>query len=87
MVRSYQVNDGLGVHARPAAALVKAFGAISGPVSLVYNGREVDAHSILSIMTLGIQGGVSFQLHFADSEQAVVDGIEREMEGLIERVT
>jgi len=43
-----------GLHARPAAILVKALSKFQSDVKITYNGKEVNAKSFISITSLGI---------------------------------
>lgn len=47
-----------GLHARPAAELVRLAHAHPGEVTVIAEGREpIDAASVLSVMTLGVFAG------------------------------
>ncbi|NMP22254.1 HPr family phosphocarrier protein [Sulfobacillus harzensis] len=74
MIRRYRIRDSLGVHARPAAKLVKALASIPGSVVIEYDGRRVNAKSILEVMSLGIRGGESFAL---ECEADQIDALDR----------
>jgi phosphocarrier protein HPr len=48
----------VGLHARPAAAFVKAVAAAAIPVTLARaGGAPVDARSLLAVLSLGVQRG------------------------------
>ena len=52
-----EIVNRLGLHARAAAKLVHTAGAFSSEVTLVKDGEEVDAKSILGILQLGAPMG------------------------------
>lgn len=68
--RSAVVASKAGLHARPAAVFVKAAAAQPVKVNIRKpDGQPVDASSILSIMTLGVEQGDEVILS-ADGDQA-----------------
>ncbi len=50
------VND-LGLHARPASKLSHLAGTFTASVTLVYGGTEVNAKSVLGLLTLAAPKG------------------------------
>jgi phosphotransferase system HPr (HPr) family protein len=48
------VHTGVGLHARPAAALVAAARPHACRVTVEYNGRVADAKSIIQVLGLGV---------------------------------
>lgn len=46
-----------GLHARPAASLVRIANGYSGKITLLYRDKIIDAKSILSILSTGIGCG------------------------------
>jgi phosphocarrier protein len=57
--REVEIVNRLGLHARAAAKLVQTAGRFDSRVSLVMNGDEVDAKSILGILLLAAAQGSS----------------------------
>ena len=56
--RQVTVASPVGLHARPAAAFVKAVAAAGIPVTLARaGGAPVDARSLLAILSLSVQRG------------------------------
>lgn len=56
--RTVVVGSSVGLHARPAALIAKAAGALDADVYLSTPGQEaVDASSAMMIMTLGAEHG------------------------------
>ena len=65
--------DHVDLHARPAAQFVRAAMAFSSRIQVAAGGREVDAKSLLSVLSLGAKRGTSLQLRAEgdDAPQAV----------------
>jgi phosphocarrier protein HPr len=57
--REVEIVNRLGLHARAAAKLVQTAGRFDSRVSLVLDGDEVDAKSILGILLLAAAQGSS----------------------------
>jgi len=57
-----KLTNRLGLHARPAAQLVQTAAKFSSKVTLAGNNKTVDAKSILSVMTMGLVGGMDITL-------------------------
>jgi phosphocarrier protein len=76
--REVQIVNRLGLHARAAAKLVHTAGSFSSQVSLLKDGEEADAKSILGILLLAAAYGstITVRCDGADESealQAVVD--------------
>jgi phosphocarrier protein len=67
--RSVTVGSSVGLHARPAAIIAEAAGALGSTVTI----DDVDASSSLMIMTLGAKCGDTVEV--AGDVQADVDSI------------
>ena len=66
------VNNKVGLHARPASQFVKLAAKFPCPITvsnLSGDGKNVNAKSILSVLTLGVQQGHRVKLE-AEGEQA-----------------
>lgn len=50
------------LHARPAGALVKAAFGFHSKIRVVFQGREADARSLISILGLGATSGKTIRL-------------------------
>lgn len=68
-----EIVNRLGLHARAAAKLVQTAGAYDSEVSLVKDGEEVDAKSILGILLLAAGQGtwVTVRCEGTDEGQAM----------------
>jgi phosphocarrier protein len=72
--RTVTVGSSVGLHARPAAIIAEAAGALDAEVTLSTAGEEpVDASSSLLIMTLGAACGDSVEV--SSDDRAAVDTI------------
>ena len=73
MTKSLKVTNRLGVHARVAAKLVQTANFFKSEIILEANGQEVNARSILGILTLACPQGsyISVQADGVDAEQAI----------------
>ncbi|GAB6888718.1 HPr family phosphocarrier protein [Desulfothermus okinawensis JCM 13304] len=56
------INNNLGIHARPAALLAKEASKYKCDIKIVMDETEVDAKSILDILTLAASKGKSIKL-------------------------
>ncbi|MDA8351625.1 MAG: HPr family phosphocarrier protein [Firmicutes bacterium] len=67
------ISNETGLHARPAALLVKEAGKFECSIKLVKEGKEVDAKSLLGVMSLSVRQGeeITLRAEGDDAEQAV----------------
>ena len=76
----YTIKDELGIHARPAGILVKAIAKKTSDIKIKKAGdtREVNAKSIMGMMTLGLDAGEEITLSAnGDDENAAMESIEQ----------
>jgi len=52
---TYKIQDKLGLHARPAGALVKTAARLSSKVVLQCKGKEADGKKLIALMRMGIK--------------------------------
>jgi phosphocarrier protein HPr len=71
--RSVQIVNRQGVHARPAAEIVKAASKFKSDVTIVRDDLEVNGKSIMGVMMLAAEMGSTLTLRAKgpDAEQAV----------------
>ena len=71
--RSVQILNKNGLHARPAAEIVKAAARFQSDITIVRDDLEVNGKSIMGVMMLAAEFGSSLVLRAAgpDAEQAV----------------
>lgn len=60
------------MHARPAGILVKKVSQFQSKVELEFNGKRVNAKSLLSILSLGLTANSEFTAHAEGSDAALV---------------
>lgn len=76
--RRVVVANQLGLHARPAGILAQEAQAFQASVTIIHEGQEVDAKSILDILTLAAGPGSTLELRAdGDDAQGAVDRLER----------
>ncbi len=71
--RRVTVRNELGLHARPAAELVKLAGQFESEIRVTKDGDSVNGKSIMGVMTLAAECGAELILHAegVDAEEAV----------------
>jgi len=52
----------VALHARPAAQFVRTAVGFSADIAVAVNGREADAKSLLSVLSLGAEAGTELRL-------------------------
>jgi len=67
--RSVTLHNSTGLHARPAALLVKAAGHYPCTVTVVHGEKSVSAKSLLALLSLGAKQGATITIK-ADGDQA-----------------
>lgn len=74
--RPVEIVNRLGLHARAAAKLVHAASGFRCKVTLVKDGEEVDAKSILGILLLAAGQGTGLRLRCdGEDEQQAIDAV------------
>lgn len=67
----YKVTDPLGIHARPAGFLVKLIRGFKSKASIEKDVKEVDAKSIIALMSLGVKQGDNITLTFDGEDEEI----------------
>jgi phosphocarrier protein len=67
--KKVRITNKLGLHARPAAMLVKAAGEFESDVSIVKDDMEVNAKSIMGVMMLAAERGSTLTIRAEGSDQ------------------
>ena len=76
--RSLRVVNPEGMHARPAALLVKLANKFKSEIQLIKGDLRVDAKSVIHLMTLAAEQGVTLLLEARGSDaQSAADAIEQ----------
>ena len=72
--REVKILNKLGVHARPAAEIVKAAGKFKSNITIVRDDLEVNAKSIMGVMMLAAEFGAVVTLRATgDDAEAALD--------------
>jgi phosphocarrier protein HPr len=71
--REVRIVNKLGIHARPAAEIVKTAGKFKSSVTIVRDDLEVNAKSIMGVMMLAAEFGATIIIRATgdDAEQAL----------------
>ncbi|MBT7312028.1 HPr family phosphocarrier protein [Luminiphilus sp.] len=73
-----KVINPLGIHARPAAKIVECAGRFSSDIWLQYNGKEIDAKSIMSVLMLAAPVDAELGLRIEGSDESLArDALEQ----------
>lgn len=64
--REAVVGASVGLHARPAATFVQAVASTGARVTVSYEGRTVNAASIIGVLSLGVPHGATVVLESDD---------------------
>ena len=74
--RSVQIVNEAGIHARPAAEIVKAAAKFRSEITIVKDGLDVNAKSIMGVMMLAAECGSTVLLRaIGDDAEAAIDAI------------
>ncbi|SJZ94413.1 phosphocarrier protein HPr [Selenihalanaerobacter shriftii] len=67
------VKNETGIHARPASLLVQTANEFNADIKLVKDGQEVNAKSIMGVMSLGVNSNtqITIKADGDDSKEAV----------------
>jgi phosphocarrier protein HPr len=70
------VNNGTGLHARPATLLVKKASSFKSDVSIEFNGKKANVKSLIGVLSLGVTKGANITvLASGDDETLAVEEI------------
>ena len=73
-----KIINPLGLHARPAAKIVECAGRFSSDIWLQYNGKEIDAKSIMSVLMLAAPVDAELGLRIEGSDESLArDALEQ----------
>jgi phosphocarrier protein len=74
--REVKIVNKLGIHARPAAEIVKTAGKFKSNITIVRDDLEVNAKSIMGVMMLAAERGAVITLRAAgDDAEAALDAL------------
>jgi phosphocarrier protein len=72
-VKTFELKNKLGMHARPAANLVKVAQKFKSDIYLEYNGQTVNGKSILGLLTMACpyKGKLTVRIEGPDEAEAM----------------
>jgi len=74
--REVTIVNKLGIHARPAAEIVKTAGKFKSNITIVRDDLEVNAKSIMGVMMLAAECGATITLRATgDDAEAALDAL------------
>lgn len=74
--REVKIINKLGIHARPAAEIVKTAGKFKSDITIVRDDLEVNAKSIMGVMMLAAENGALIALRaIGDDAEAALDAL------------
>jgi phosphocarrier protein HPr len=74
--REVRILNKLGIHARPAAEIVKTAGKFKSAITIVREDLEVNAKSIMGVMMLAAEHGAMIILRaIGDDAEAALDAL------------
>jgi len=74
--REVKILNKLGIHARPAAEIVKAAGKFKSNITIIRDDLEVNAKSIMGVMMLAAECGAVVTLRaIGDDADAALDAL------------
>jgi phosphocarrier protein len=74
--REVKIINKLGIHARPAAEIVKTAGKFKSDITIVRDDLEVNAKSIMGVMMLAAENGATVALRaIGDDAEAALDAL------------
>jgi phosphocarrier protein len=74
--REVKIINKLGIHARPAAEIVKTAGKFKSDITIVRDDLEVNAKSIMGVMMLAAENGATIALRaIGDDAEAALDAL------------
>ncbi|WP_206448295.1 HPr family phosphocarrier protein [Agrococcus sp. KRD186] len=73
--RTVTVESAHGLHARPASLFAQAAAKASSPVTVTKGEKQVNAASILSVISLGVNKGDSITI--TSDDESILDELEQ----------
>jgi phosphocarrier protein len=74
--REVKIVNKLGIHARPAAEIVKTAGKFKSSITIIRDDLEVNAKSIMGVMMLAAEFGATIVLRaLGDDADAALDAL------------
>ena len=67
----YEIEDEIGIHARPAGLLVKEAKKYSSKIVVNINGKSAEATKLMAIMSLGVKNGQMIEVTVEGADEDV----------------
>ncbi|GCF08888.1 HPr family phosphocarrier protein [Dictyobacter arantiisoli] len=73
-----QIQNEVGLHARPAAQFVKCAKQFSSKITVTYGGKTVDAKSLIRVLSLSISrdGEIEITVEGSDEKESIASLLE-----------
>ena len=65
------VNNGTGLHARPATLLVKKASSFKSDVSIEFNRKKANVKSLIGVLSLGVTKGANITVTASGDDEAL----------------
>ena len=65
------VNNGTGLHARPATLLVKKASSFKSDVSIEFNGKKANVKSLIGVLSFGVTKGAAITVLASGDDEAL----------------
>lgn len=69
MIRDFIITHELGLHARPATALVQTANQFRSNMYITHNGITTDLKSIMGVLSLGVARGAAITIRIEGDDQ------------------
>lgn len=73
LVEKIKITNSTGLHARPASQFVQKASKFKSNIEIIHGNKEVNAKSIMGVLTLGISKGkkITLKAEGEDEEKAI----------------
>lgn len=83
--KSFEIKNETGLHARPASLFVQKAAKYKSSIKLLKDGKEANAKSIISVLSLGASKGSEIKIMATgEDEQEAVNGLVELLDNLEE---
>lgn len=83
--KSFEIKNETGLHARPASLFVQKAAKYKSSIKLLKDGKEANAKSIISVLSLGASKGSEIKIMATgEDEQDAVNGLVELLDNLEE---
>lgn len=65
-----KIVDPIGIHARPASAIVQTASKFKSEISILSNGRKANAKSVINLMALGVKANSEIEITCNGEDEA-----------------